>query len=505
MTYRVNIRRIFAQLLILGAVVGPSSSQAYAQNVSSESKNTATEQGLCLSHLNSAIATILAQPIWQRSRWGLAIHALGTQNPLYAQEATRYFIPASITKLLTTAALLHRLGPDYRIQTTVYEIQSRANGLTRQSQPTVLQVVGRGDPSLTDRQLTLLAQQLYKQGVRQIDHLWVDDTYIRGNLFNGAWAWEDVQSGDASAINSLIVNRNVMELRLIPQAVGQPLRLQWVDPTAARRWRVVNQSKTGARSSPERVDVNANPLSSLLTIQAQLRVGAEPETLEIPVFNPTHGFLERFQTILNQQNIQVTQANVGIPPSTAQRKALATVESPPLSTLVKTVNQDSDNLYAEALLRVLGAHRTPNADDMAVAGIEAVQTTLTELGIDPNQYQLTDGSGLSRKNLVSPVAIAQTLQAMGRSPSATAYQNSLAIAGKSGTLKSRFQGTSAYGNVQGKTGTLQGAVTLAGYVKNPAFQDLVFSILVNQSEQSSTTIRQTIDQIVLLLVRLRRC
>jgi D-alanyl-D-alanine carboxypeptidase/D-alanyl-D-alanine-endopeptidase (penicillin-binding protein 4) len=94
---------------------------------------------------------------------------------------------------------------------------------------------------------------------------------------------------------------------------------------------------------------------------------------------------------------------------------------------------------------------------------------------------------------------------MARSPYVTAYQNSLATAGMSGTLKSRFQDTLARGNVQGKTGTLQGTVALAGYVKNPAFQDLVFSILVNQSEQSSATIRQAIDQIVLLLVRLRRC
>jgi serine-type D-Ala-D-Ala carboxypeptidase/endopeptidase (penicillin-binding protein 4) len=500
-----NIRCIFAQLLILGWAVEINLGQVNAQNVSSESQNGPKVQRLCLAHLDSAIATILAQPIWQRSRWGVMIQSLGTQEPLYAQDATRYFIPASVTKLLTTAALLHRLGPDYRIQTTVYGIKPSVGSLTKLSKPTVLQVVGRGDPSLTDRQLTLLAQQLYQQGIQRVDQLWVDDTHIQGNLFNGTWAWEDVQSGDAPAINSLIVNRNVTELRLIPQTVGQPLRLQWVDPRAAQRWRVVNQSKTVAPSAMEVVEVNTNPLNFMLTIKAQLRVKAEPEVLEIPVFNPAHVFLERFQNALNQQNIQVIQADVGTPPLPAQREALATVASPPLSTLITTVNQSSDNLSAEALLRILGAYKTPKADDMAEAGTEAVKTALTELGVDPGQYQLADGSGLSRKNLVSPIAIAQTLQAMAHGPHATAYRNSLATAGINGTLRSRFQGTSAHGNVQGKTGTLQGVVTLAGYVKNPAFQDLVFSILVNQSEQSSATIRQAIDQIVLLLVRLHHC
>jgi D-alanyl-D-alanine carboxypeptidase/D-alanyl-D-alanine-endopeptidase (penicillin-binding protein 4) len=505
MADRVNVRCIFAQLLILGWAVESCSGWVNAQNISSESQNTPKVQQLCLAHLNSAIATILTQPIWQRSRWGVMIQPLSTQEPLYAQDATRYFIPASVTKLLTTAALLHRLGPDYRIQTTVYGIKPNSGSLTKLSKPTVLQVVGRGDPSLTDRQLTLLAQQLYQQGIQRVDQLWVDDTYMQSNLFNGTWAWEDVQSGDAPAINSLIVNRNVTELRLIPQTVGQPLRLQWVDPMAAQRWRVVNQSKTVPTSAMEVVEVNANPLSSVLTIKAQLRVRAEPEMLEIPVFNPAHAFLERFRNALNQHNIQVIQADVGTPSLPAQREALATVASPPLSTLITSVNQDSDNLFAEALLRILGAHVTPKADDMAKAGTEAVKNALTELGVDPNQYQLADGSGLSRKNLVSPIAISQTLQTMARSPYVTAYQNSLATAGMSGTLKSRFQDTLARGNVQGKTGTLQGTVALAGYVKNPAFQDLVFSILVNQSEQSSATIRQAIDQIVLLLVRLRRC
>jgi D-alanyl-D-alanine carboxypeptidase/D-alanyl-D-alanine-endopeptidase (penicillin-binding protein 4) len=177
--------------------------------------------------------------------------------------------------------------------------------------------------------------------------------------------------------------------------------------------------------------------------------------------------------------------------------------------LVET-NQESNNLYAESLLRTLqaSAKRSPDADansDSADIGLNELKATLTELGVDPESYVLADGSGLSRQNLVSPKAIAQTLKLIAQTKEAAVYRASLPVAGISGTLRRRFNNTAAQGNLQAKTGTLTGVSALSGYLNVPSYQPLVFSIIVNQSDQSTETLRQAIDEIVLLLTRLRSC
>ena len=167
-------------------------------------------------------------------------------------------------------------------------------------------------------------------------------------------------------------------------------------------------------------------------------------------------------------------------------------------------NLNSNNLYAEALLRTLGS-KVNSLDSNSQTGLIAAKQALTNLGVDPKGYVMADGSGLSRHNLVSPDAIAQTLSAMSSSQYATVYRASLPVAGVSGTLLNRLKNTPAQGVVSAKTGTMSGVLALSGYINAPNYEPLVFSIIINQSNQSSATIRQAVDEVVLLLVSLRRC
>ncbi len=134
-----------------------------------------------------------------------------------------------------------------------------------------------------------------------------------------------------------------------------------------------------------------------------------------------------------------------------------------------------------------------------------MQATLTALGVDPKGYRLLDGSGLSRQNLSSPKVLVQTLQALAQSPTRNIFRSTLAVAGQSGTLKNRFLGTLVQGRLYGKTGTLQGAATLSGYLEVPNYPPLVLSILVNHSAQSNTVLRQAIDKVVLTIAQLKPC
>ncbi|HAJ61204.1 MAG TPA: D-alanyl-D-alanine carboxypeptidase/D-alanyl-D-alanine-endopeptidase, partial [Cyanobacteria bacterium UBA8543] len=144
-------------------------------------------------------------------------------------------------------------------------------------------------------------------------------------------------------------------------------------------------------------------------------------------------------------------------------------------------------------------------NDSSQIGLNKVESTLTDLGVDPKSYVLADGSGVSRHNLVSPEAIAQTLKLMAHTPQAAVYRASLPTAGVSGTLQRRFLNTAAQGYLQAKTGTMSGVSALSGYLDVPSYQPVVFSIMVNQSDQSVTNLRGAIDEIILLLTRLRSC
>lgn len=500
----VKLRANFGQsigvlLLVLGSHWGGMPASAQTQ------KTPPTTQPICPAQLPDAIDAIANRPQFNRARWGILVEPLSASDgkTLYNRDGQHYFIPASNEKLLTTAAALMKLGTQFRIRTSVY-------GTADNGGEASLRVVGRGDPSLTDADLASLAQQLKSRGIRQVGQMVVEDSYFQGQPVNSSWQWEDVQAGYGAPVNSLIVNENAINLTLSPQAAGQPLRVTWDDPKEARGWQIENDSVTVGPNEPEFLEIGRDLNRPVLRIKGQLRAGAEPEEIAVAIVNPAENFLQRFRQALAAEGISVKRASVAATATpTAGEEELAAVESPPLSELVTKTNQESNNLYAEALLRSLGvvakADPAMAGKDTADAGLEVLKATLTQFGVNPETYIPEDGSGLSRQNLVSPEALVQTLRAMANSPAAEIYRTSLPVAGVSGTLTYRFRDTTAQGIVQAKTGTITGVSALSGYVRPLNYPPLIFSIIVNQSHQSVGLQRQAIDEIVLLLTRLRSC
>ena len=462
---------------------------------------------VCPAQLGDRVSAIVNRPEFARLRWGILIQTQSPDPPttLAAHDAERYFIPASNAKLLTTAAALTQLGSRFRIRTSIYQVDTTASGV-------VLTIVGRGDPSLTDAELRQLAQQLSDRGITTIDQLIADDRYIRGETTNPTWEWEDIQAGYGAPASSFILNQNRINLTLVPQAIGQPLRVEWETPTEQQGWRIDNQTQTVDATAPEFLQVGRDLSRPVLMVRGQLRVDADPEPVGIAVTQPTQNFLERFRQVLTAQQIRVNRVGLveslrrRITPTTlpANFPEVAAVESPPLATLISVANQRSNNIYAEAILRSLGA-TNPDTTSNLEAGIAAMNMTLTQLNVTPNSYRLVDGSGLSRHDLVSPVVLVQTLQAMTRSPYATVFRDSLAIAGESGTLRNSFRNTPIQGRLRGKTGSLNGVTTLSGYFAPAHYSPLVFSILVNQAHTAIDDATQAIDEILLLMAQLQDC
>ncbi len=471
----------------------------------------AKAQLLCPAQLGGAIAPVVTNPQFRRAHWGILVQTEQSQT-LYAQNAEEFFTPASNAKLLTTAAALTRLGPQFQIRTSVYQV--------RQSNANILRVVGRGDPSLTDLQLQDLAQQIRDRGITQVDRLILDDQYFRGDAINLTWEWEDIQTGYGAVANSLIVNQNAIGLTLVPQRIGEPLQVVWEEPSMGQHWQINNRSHTVAPDQPEFLQVGrtANPL--ILQVEGQLRVGSAAEPIAISVPQPAAYFADRFRQALNAAGIQVKQTQIvdasdahgsGVHASDtqsvqlAQAIEIAAIESVPLTELLVETNQESNNLYAEAILRSLGANQVSQSSSSLEAGLDSVKAALTQIGVNAEGYRLSDGSGLSRRNLVSPTALVETLQAMRRSPYASAYRDSLAVAGVSGTLRNRFLGSSVQGQLQGKTGFLSGAAALSGYLQPPNYSPVMFSIMVNGFDLPIGEVQEAIDRIIEILQNLQPC
>ena len=458
------------------------------------------QAALCPAQLAERLDAELSQAPLDSAQVGMVVQTQGASSPqrrtLYAKQPNALFTPASNVKVLTSAAALHRLGPSYRLRTSVY-------GSVNPGGLATVRVVGRGDPTFGANQMTALASQLRRAGVTQINRLVLDDSYFPGWATNPTWEWEDAQFYFAVPVNGLIFNKNAVPVQVTPGQVGQPLILTGLEALPVP-WPLVNHSRTvtsGAQVTPVSLQRNGHSLNLYLT--GQMPADAAPGTYTLGVLNPADQFAAALQSALVSQNIPTAQVDVAQIPSPSLGPELAAVESPTLAELLVPTNRDSDNLYAEVLLKTLGvAGATVPPEDASRAGAEAVKTALTDLGVNAEPLRLADGSGLSRHNLVSPNAVADTLQAMAIHPQAAVFRNSLAVAGESGTLRHRLVGTPLAGRVQGKSGALTGNVALAGYVQPPNYDPLVVSVVINHSNQHARVLRAKIDEWLLLLAQL---
>jgi D-alanyl-D-alanine carboxypeptidase/D-alanyl-D-alanine-endopeptidase (penicillin-binding protein 4) len=186
----------------------------------------------------------------------------------------------------------------------------------------------------------------------------------------------------------------------------------------------------------------------------------------------------------------------------APRRVLLTHASPPLSEIGKTLMKVSQNLYAEAVLRTLSLQPGPAsvADSKAV-----VEGTLAEWGIQPGQYFVADGSGLSRHNYVSAHMLVTILRQMARDPAnLAAFEATLPVAGTDGTIAGRMKATRAEGNARAKTGTLRSVRALSGYVRSLDGERFVFSIVANNFQSPTSAVDAIVDQVVARLASFTR-
>jgi D-alanyl-D-alanine carboxypeptidase/D-alanyl-D-alanine-endopeptidase (penicillin-binding protein 4) len=281
---------------------------------------------------------------------------------------------------------------------------------------------------------------------------------------------------------------------------------RWQDPIAGSFWGVQNGAITDVVGSNDSVGIAAILGKSQLQILGRLPANSRGTSFDVAIVDPSQTFARHLQAALARRRVTINSLATNGNESLANLPEIATIESPTILELVNETNLNSNNLFAEILLRTLGKTQSINAEkNTAELGLQIVTQNAVSLGLSANDFRLSDGSGLSRQNLASPSALVRLLTAMAESSEGNNYRNSLPISGVSGTLSNRFKNTTAVGRIRAKTGTLNSTVSLSGYAEPINYNPLVFSIIVNHSDRPTIELRQAIDELAATLITIRRC
>ncbi|MGB2924326.1 MAG: D-alanyl-D-alanine carboxypeptidase/D-alanyl-D-alanine-endopeptidase, partial [Limnothrix sp.] len=327
---------------------------------------------------------------------------------------------------------------------------------------------------------------LKANGITHIKEVIIDDSYFTELAVNPTWEWSDLPAYYAVPVNSLILDQNVVTLTLSPTEIGQPAEVKWSDNIAASQWQLDNQLITAAAETPYQGRLSQQYGTTKLQLKGQIAMDANADIWALSIPDPVQYVVDKVELILLEDRITVGKKTVSKTSSVNLEniEPFTTILSPPLADIIRTTNQDSNNLFAESLRHTL------------ISETVNIPETLTNLGIDSANYRLRDGSGLSRHNLATPMTFVDILDTMAEHPEADVYKKSLAIAATSGTLSRRFQDTPVAGQFFGKTGTMTNVGGLSGYLNLDGDRPVALSILVNQSEQPASVTRRGIDDVV---------
>lgn len=452
------------------------------------------------------IDSILRRSRNRRALWGVEVYSLDEGKIVYSRNSDKKFLPASTVKVFTTAAALDRLGPHFRFKTRVsYEGTLSEDGTLSGD----LVLFGGGDPNLAARMeknrklfvyLDAMARKVRQAGIRVIEGSVIgDDSLFPYAPYGKGWTSSDRRRRYGAAISSLSFHDNLLRVIVRPGSKeGKPVRV-YFDPLNSLL-RAVNLAKTAPAGTKSTLYCYRRPGTRRIIVSGKLsssrRSWVRHVTVDDPALYTANVFLHR----LKRAGIRVKggsrSRHDNVRPSLPAR-TLYVHESLPLIDVISHVNKKSQNLYAEILLRTLGAQRRGVGTDRA--GLEVVYKFLREAGIPRPMVDLYDGSGLSRDNLITPRAQTLVLKHISSQAYFSLFLESLAVSGKDGTLKRRMRRSAARLRVHGKTGSLKEAVTLGGYVKTRSKKTLAFSILINNYRFSSYTAQRVTDQICALL------
>jgi D-alanyl-D-alanine carboxypeptidase/D-alanyl-D-alanine-endopeptidase (penicillin-binding protein 4) len=463
-------------------------------------------------------AAAVEAPLQQRVEAALAAAPAGTRfglvvatedgRELIAINPDGRFIPASNTKMLTTAAAFANLpGLDQPDAAGGAAVRLDPEGGRI---PDVI-LSGHGDARLSgaaDCQvdcLSALADAVAAR-TRRVRNVVGDDSLFPDQRWSPGMSWNNIETRSGTAISALTIDDNELAMRVSPAAAGQAPAVD------ALPYYVVQNFATTISGGRTNLEFHRMPNSRIVRIEGTIAAGAAPEVLRLGIDDPAHFAAWRLRTLLESRGVRVTGGvdvrhrrltpaddpaqRGGVPaPRPPEAEALARLTPPPLAEDLIHTNKVSQNLHAELFVRRVGLVAGSGSIEDGVAAIAAM---MGRAGVPRAGWDLSDGSGMSSYNRVSPRAVAGLLRWAGTQPWGAAWRATFPVAGVDGTLARRFRGTPLEVHLFAKTGTLNATNALSGYMIAHSGRTLVFSFYANDVPADASATRYMDAALVLI-------
>lgn len=467
-----------------------------------------------------------------RALWGVLIEDRDSGEQLFDLNSDRSFAPASNAKIVTSIFALSSLGPDYKFRTT---LESNGALSDRGQLSGDLFLVGHGDPTLSNRvfpysgkaehqgaaesPLAELADAAVAKGLREVDGDIVgDDSYFPYDPYPAGWSVGDLFFEFGAPVSALDFNDNTITITIQPAAIASDPPTVTFSPAAAEG-AISLELKTGPADEKPDFDVVREPGANFILLRGTVPAGQSATTLDFNMVHPAEIAARSLKQLLEARGVRITgtvrvhhspppdTSDMGdLPPATdtftpalgTNSLVLAEHDSPRLLEIVRMMNKISQNLYAELLLRTVG--REKSGIGASGAGLKVEGDFLKSVGVIDGEIDLSDGSGLSRDDLVTPRGVVALLRYAARQPWGEDFLSTLPVAGVDGTLESRMKSTPASGLIQAKTGSLEHDNSLSGYATTLRGEHLVFAMFCNNNADHGRDATATLDGISVAMV-----
>ena len=490
------------------------------------------------ARVDAAVAEVHAQ----KALWGVLVVDRDSGDTLYELNADRFFTPASNAKIFTSALALSTLGPDFHFHTTL-ETSGQLGSDGRLVGDLVL--VGRGDPDLSNRKfpyagkveregpteaaLAEMAQSAVAKGLREVDgDIVADDSYFPYDPYPAGWSVGDLYFTFGAPVSALAFNDNSFSIEVSPaEREGDAAKLV-VEPDAAVD-DFGHEVGTGPSSGKADFSVVRQPGETFILLRGSIPVGHAPIKLDFAMIDAGEVAAVTLKQALENAGVHMTgkirvrhapppqpfdattlaaQPKIEVPlsPGGVSREmakilntlVLAEHISPALLESIRVTNKVSQNLHAELFLRTVAREKAGVGS--TDAGIWLEQNFLKTAGIADGDVVLSDGSGLSRDDLVTPRAVVQLLQYVSQQPWGADYISTFPVAGVDGTLENRMKDTTASGRILAKTGSLEHVRAMSGYATTLRGEHLVFTIFGNNNAAHGHDATAAMDAICVAMV-----
>jgi D-alanyl-D-alanine carboxypeptidase/D-alanyl-D-alanine-endopeptidase (penicillin-binding protein 4) len=513
-----------ALIVAAGAAVGKTDASGRARNARARQGDDGVAQ------FGARVDAALSEAHAQKAFWGILVADRDTGKTLYQLNADKFFAPASNAKLFTTSLALATLGPDYRYRTTL-ESDSPLSPDGRLAGDLIL--VGRGDPDLSNRMFPFdqkterdgvpekviaeLADAAVAKGLKEVNgDIVADDTYYPYDPYPAGWVVGDLFFSFGAPISAIDYNDNIVGVDVVPGVqAGDPATLT-AQPAAARDGFEAQITTSAAGTKPD-LAVVREPGPNFILLRGSVPAGGAAVHVELAMTQPAETAGRSLKDLLEARGVIVrgTVRALHSPPPVVDasgmpgppdvppdpppnRTVLAEHLSPPLLESIRLTNKISQNLHAEMFLREVGRQKYGTAS--TAAGLFVERNFLQAIGIADGDVVLTDGSGLSPQDLVTPQAVVTLLLYAKTQPWGADFVSTLPIAGVDGTLQNRFTSGPATGLIHAKTGSIANVRAISGYATSLRGESLVFCIFGNNNPQHGGDATLAIDTIAAAMV-----